>query len=124
MTLPEVDNFVDGAAVARVGDLNFAVLGRFAPGDVILAPEDRICATIVEMLNVEGMVLEPAGALAIDALRDLGRSPAAPSSRWSPAATSTSSGCRTSRSGRCAGRAARSTTSCACRSAPARCASS
>ena len=31
VTLPEVDNFVDGAAVARIGDLNFAVLGRFAP---------------------------------------------------------------------------------------------
>ena len=27
VTLPEVDNFVDGAAVARIGDLNFAVLG-------------------------------------------------------------------------------------------------
>ena len=39
---------------------------------MLLAPEDRICATMVEMLNVEGMVLEPAGALAIDALRDLG----------------------------------------------------
>ena len=39
---------------------------------MLLAPEDRICATMVEMLNVEGMVLEPAGALAIDALGDLG----------------------------------------------------
>ena len=38
---------------------------------MLLAPENRICATMVEMLNVEGMVLEPAGALAIDALRDL-----------------------------------------------------
>lgn len=71
VTLPTVDNFVDGAAVARIGALNFARLGRFAPRDVLLAPEDRICATMLEMLNVEGMVLEPAGALAIDALRDL-----------------------------------------------------
>ncbi len=71
VTLAEVDNFVDGAAVARIGDLNFAVLGRFAPEDVRLAPENRICATMVEMLNVEGVVLEPAGALTIDALRDL-----------------------------------------------------
>jgi threonine dehydratase len=71
VTLEKVDNFVDGAAVARVGDLNFAVLGRFAPADVALAPEDRICATMVEMLNIEGVVLEPAGALAIDGLRDL-----------------------------------------------------
>ena len=72
VTLPEVDTFVDGAAVARIGDLNFAVLGHVPPAEVLLAPEDRICATMVEMLNVEGMVLEPAGALAIDALGDLG----------------------------------------------------
>ncbi len=71
VTLAEVDNFVDGAAVARIGDRNFAVLARFAPADVLLAPEDRICATMIEMLSVEGLVLEPAGALAIDALRDL-----------------------------------------------------
>ena len=71
VTLPQVDNFVDGAAVARIGDLNFAVLRRFAAESVLLAPENRICATMVEMLNVEGVVLEPAGALAVDALRDL-----------------------------------------------------
>jgi threonine dehydratase len=70
VTLNEVDNFVDGAAVARIGDLNFATLGRFVPADVVLAPEDRVCATMVEMLNIEGLVLEPAGALAVDALRD------------------------------------------------------
>ncbi len=71
VTLPKVDNFVDGAAVARIGDLNFVTLSRFAVEQVRLAPENRICATMVEMLNIEGMVLEPAGALAVDALRDL-----------------------------------------------------
>ena len=35
-----------------------------------LIPENRVCATIIDMLNVEGVVLEPAGALAIDALKD------------------------------------------------------
>ena len=38
---------------------------------MLAAPEDRICTTILEMLNVEGIVLEPAGALAIDVLPDL-----------------------------------------------------
>lgn len=71
VTLSQVDNFVDGAAVARIGDLNFDVLGRFAPEDVEIAPEDRICGTMLEMLNVEGIVLEPAGALSIDALRGM-----------------------------------------------------
>lgn len=68
ITLEKVDNFVDGAAVARVGDLNFAALGRFSPEQVMLMPENAICVTITEMLNVEGVVLEPAGALALTAI--------------------------------------------------------
>lgn len=70
-TLDRVDSFVDGAAVARVGDKNFAVLKHVSPDDILLASEDRICTTILEMLNVEGVVLEPAGALSVDALPDL-----------------------------------------------------
>lgn len=72
LTLPKVDNFVDGAAVARIGDLNFAALERFDPRQVLLLPENAICATMIEMLNVEGVVLEPAGALSIAALEQIG----------------------------------------------------
>ncbi|WP_299421988.1 threonine ammonia-lyase IlvA [uncultured Shimia sp.] len=71
ITLAHVDSFVDGAAVARIGDKTFARLAELRPEDVIAAPEDRICATMLEMLNVEGIVLEPAGALAVDALVDV-----------------------------------------------------
>ena len=63
-----INSFVDGAAVARIGAKTFARLKGIAAKDVISLPEDRICGTIVEMLNVEGIVLEPAGALAIEAL--------------------------------------------------------
>lgn len=70
--LPKVDNFVDGAAVARIGELNFEALKRFRPDQVLLAPENAICVTITEMLNIEGFVLEPAGALSITALDMLG----------------------------------------------------
>ena len=70
-TLPEISGFVDGAAVARIGARPFAVLAGTDPAHVLGVPEDRLCATMLEMLNVEGIVLEPAGALAIDALRDL-----------------------------------------------------
>ena len=66
-----INSFVDGAAVARVGERTFARLSDVDPADVINIPEDRICTTIIEMLNVEGLVLEPAGALAIDALKDV-----------------------------------------------------
>ena len=71
VTLNKVDNFVDGAAVARVGDLTFAALAGTDPADVLVAPEDRICVTLMEMLNIEGIVLEPAGAMAVDALAPL-----------------------------------------------------
>ncbi|MEL7301111.1 MAG: threonine ammonia-lyase IlvA [Pseudomonadota bacterium] len=71
VTLNAVDTFVDGAAVARIGARTFEALSETAPRDVLLAPENRICGTIMEMLNIEGIVLEPAGALAIDVLPEL-----------------------------------------------------
>ena len=71
VTLEKVDTFVDGAAVACIGQRTFALLKDVAISDVFLAPEDRICTTILDMLNVEGIVLEPAGALAVDALVDV-----------------------------------------------------
>jgi threonine dehydratase len=72
VTLPEVDSFVDGAAVARIGTRPFEVLKDVAPEKVLDAPEDRICVTMIDMLNVEGIVLEPAGAMSVDVLSALG----------------------------------------------------
>ena len=69
--LPRVNSFVDGAAVAKIGDLTFRRLDWARPNLVHLAPEDRICITMLEMLNVEGIVLEPAGALSVDVLPEL-----------------------------------------------------
>ncbi|MEO1987464.1 MAG: threonine ammonia-lyase [Martelella sp.] len=71
VTIEDVDNFVDGAAVARIGDANFEALRRFSPGQVMAVPENALCVTMTEMLNVEGVVLEPAGALALTALSRL-----------------------------------------------------
>ncbi|MCF6306168.1 MAG: threonine ammonia-lyase IlvA [Rhodobacteraceae bacterium] len=71
VTLPKVDSFVDGAAVNRIGARNFKALKGFAVNDCITVAEGRLCTTMIEMLNVEGIVLEPAGALAIDALKDI-----------------------------------------------------
>ncbi|PSH68516.1 threonine dehydratase [Phyllobacterium brassicacearum] len=72
--LDAVDNFVDGAAVAEIGRENFKLLKGFTSDAVTLIPENRLSSTILEMLNVEGIVVEPAGALAIDALKDLKKS--------------------------------------------------
>lgn len=71
ITLPHVNSFVDGAAVARLGEKTYAVLKGSDPRHVLLTPEDRICMTMLEMLNVEGIVLEPAGALSVDVLPEL-----------------------------------------------------
>jgi threonine dehydratase len=70
-TLAQVNSFVDGAAVARLGARNFAALSWVPLDHVLLAPEDRICITMLEMLNTEGIVLEPAGALSVDVLPEL-----------------------------------------------------
>ena len=69
--LARVNTFVDGAAVAQLGTNNYNMLGWVSPDAVHLAPEDRICVTMLEMLNVEGIVLEPAGALSVDILPEI-----------------------------------------------------
>lgn len=69
--LARINTFVDGAAVAQLGATNYAMLDWISPDAVHLAPEDRICVTMLEMLNVEGIVLEPAGALSVDVLPEI-----------------------------------------------------
>lgn len=71
--LDKVDNFVDGAAVAQIGAEPLRHLKDFPPDKVHLVPENRLCATMIELLNIEGVVLEPAGALAIDTLKDFSK---------------------------------------------------
>ncbi|MGB2125976.1 threonine ammonia-lyase IlvA [Planktomarina sp.] len=71
VALAQVDTFVDGAAVAMMGVNTFTALKGIDADHVLDIPEDRICTTILDMLNTEGIVLEPAGALAVDALKDL-----------------------------------------------------
>ncbi|RFC64360.1 threonine dehydratase [Fulvimarina endophytica] len=72
--MEKIDGFVDGASVAEIGQIPFDILKRFDSSVVHLAPEGRLCGTMLEMLNVEGIVLEPAGALTIDALKGFGAS--------------------------------------------------
>lgn len=71
--LTKVDTFADGAAVGLIGEKTFARLKNVGLANLLAIPEDRICITMLEMLNLEGIVLEPAGALAVDALKDLGQ---------------------------------------------------
>jgi len=66
-TLEYIDKFVDGAAVKRVGDLNFEIC-KDVLNQVITIPEGKVCSTILSLYNEEAMVVEPAGALTISAL--------------------------------------------------------
>jgi threonine dehydratase len=66
-TLDVIDSFVDGAAVKRVGDLNFDICKQNLT-EVITVPEGKICQTILDLYNKDAIVVEPAGALSIAAL--------------------------------------------------------
>ena len=68
--LKKIDTFVDGAAVAQMGAVPFEIINAYSNKTTALIAEDRVCSTIIAFLNVEGIVLEPSGALAIDALKD------------------------------------------------------
>lgn len=65
--LQEVDKFVDGAAVQRVGELTFEVC-RKVLDDIVVVPEGKICTTILNLYNFDAIVVEPAGALSMSAL--------------------------------------------------------
>lgn len=66
-SIENIDNFVDGAAVKRVGNLNFA-LCKENLNDMITVPEGKVCQIILDLYNKEATVIEPAGALSIAAL--------------------------------------------------------
>lgn len=71
ITLEKIESFVDGAAVRRVGSHNFPIV-REVVKDILLVPEGKVCATMLDLYNEEGLVVEPAGALSVAALDQLG----------------------------------------------------
>lgn len=66
-TLSEIDKFVDGAAVQRVGNLNFAICREFVD-QVVTVDEGKVCQTILDLYNRNAVVVEPAGALTLAVL--------------------------------------------------------
>lgn len=67
VTLDEIDPFVDGAAVKRVGELTFDLCRDYLDR-VVVVPEGKVCTTAIELYQNEGIVAEPAGALTVSAL--------------------------------------------------------
>ena len=70
VTLDRIDTFVDGAAVKRVGELTFEICRRLLER-VVLVPEGKVCTTVIELYQNEGIIAEPAGALAVSALDEI-----------------------------------------------------
>ena len=67
--LDNIDKFVDGASVKRVGDYTFAICKNVLD-EVHLVPEGKICTTILDMYNEEAIVVEPAGVMSLAVLGD------------------------------------------------------
>ncbi len=65
--LENIESFVDGAAVKRVGDLTFEIC-KDVLHEMNSVPEGKVCTTILKLYNEEALVVEPAGALSIAAL--------------------------------------------------------
>jgi threonine dehydratase len=67
ITLDNIEHFVDGASVNRVGDITFSIC-KDVLDDMHLVPEGKVCTTILKLYNEDAIVAEPAGALSIAAL--------------------------------------------------------
>ncbi|MCZ9293271.1 threonine ammonia-lyase IlvA [Corynebacterium meitnerae] len=76
VTLKDVDPFVDGAAVKRVGDINYEIVeqnqGRIHLADV---DEGAVCTNMLDLYQNEGIIAEPAGALSVAGLAEVNLAP-------------------------------------------------
>ncbi|MDR0284917.1 MAG: threonine ammonia-lyase IlvA [Propionibacteriaceae bacterium] len=68
VTLDRVDTFADGAAVARAGDVTYPLAAAVAP-ELLVVPEGQLCSEMLALYHTEGIIAEPAGALATSVLR-------------------------------------------------------
>ena len=66
--LEHIDKFIDGAAVKKAGQKTYEICKEVLD-DIITVPEGAVCTTIIQLYNKSAIVVEPAGALSIAALR-------------------------------------------------------
>jgi threonine dehydratase len=74
VTLAHLDTFVDGAAVRRVGEATYPLV-RDTGAELVSVDEGRVCTEMLDLYQVDGIIAEPAGALAAAALDALGLAP-------------------------------------------------
>lgn len=68
VSLPTVDPFVDGTAVGRVGELPYSIVKELVD-DILVVPEGAVCTEMLDLYHSDGVIAEPAGALASAAAR-------------------------------------------------------
>lgn len=66
--LEHIDKFVDGAAVKTVGNYTFDICKDILD-NIVVVPEGAVCSTILDLYNKNAIVVEPAGAISVTALR-------------------------------------------------------
>jgi len=70
VALDDLDGFVDGAAVRQVGDMTFSIVASSGV-PVLAVDEGALCSEQLAMYQSEGIIAEPAGALASAALGEV-----------------------------------------------------
>ena len=66
--LHKIDNFVDGAAVHKIGTIPFEFCKDYLD-DLLVINEGEICQSILDLKSIEKINAEPAGAMSSAALR-------------------------------------------------------
>ena len=66
--LEHINKFVDGAAVKKAGKLTYDIC-KDVLDDIVTVPEGAVCTSIINLYNKSAIVVEPAGALSIAALK-------------------------------------------------------
>lgn len=67
VTLTDIDKFVDGASVGKVGQLTFEI-SKNVVDDFVAVDEGEVCSSILDMYSKQAIIAEPAGALSVTAL--------------------------------------------------------
>lgn len=61
--LRTIDTFVDGAAVRKAGEITYEIASRLGL-EIMVVSEGCICSEMLELYQVDGIIAEPAGAMA------------------------------------------------------------
>jgi threonine dehydratase len=76
VTLAELDTFVDGAAVRRAGSVTYPLIAK-SSAELRVVAEGQVCSEMLALYQSDGIIAEPAGALATAALREMAVPPGA-----------------------------------------------